>query len=86
MAKRRTRSQKENPHYQPTYSWNVKRNSSPDSKIPKGRVTKSERADLTVKQASLASTKKDIVRSLALVALILIAELVVYLAWKRIMP
>jgi hypothetical protein len=82
MSKKRTRRQKENPHYQPTYTWNVKRELASDSKMPEAKTTKSERADLTAKQASLASTKRDIVKSLILVVLILIAELVVYLAWK----
>lgn len=86
MAKKRTRKQKENPHYQPIYSWNVKRELASDSKTPKRDMPKSERADLTAKQGSLASTKRDIVKSLALVVLILIIELVVYLAWKKVMP
>ena len=82
MAKRRTRKQKENRHFQQFYSWNVKRELASDSKMPERPMPKAERAELTAKQGSLASTKRDIVKSLALVVLILIAELVVYLAWK----
>jgi len=82
MGKKRTRKQKENPHYQPTYSWNVKGELASDSKMPEANMTKLERADLTAKGASLASTKRDMVKSLALVVFILVAELVIYLAWK----
>ncbi|KKU09073.1 MAG: hypothetical protein UX13_C0050G0008 [Candidatus Woesebacteria bacterium GW2011_GWB1_45_5] len=82
MAVKRTREEKENPHYRFLYSWEGKP-AGADSKTPlqarvKGKAKIEAKSDL-----ALISVKKDIARSLILVSFILIMELVVYLAWNK---
>jgi hypothetical protein len=91
MAEIRTRKNKENPHYGFLVSWQPKDHSQarvkrePNSekiRLP-ATHTHGKRAE-SLAQGSLATgTKKSIVRSLILVGLILILELVVYLAWNK---
>jgi len=78
MPRRRTRKQKENPHRQFLYSWDQNTNRMPRVK----RETEIE-AKLDLAQSS---AKKDILKSLILSSLVLCLEVVVYLAWNRIMP
>lgn len=46
-------------------------------------VKHSEKADSLAQPEAKTLTKKDILRSLAIISLILILELVVYLAWNK---
>lgn len=91
MSVARTRKNKSNPHYGFLVSWdqnNLKSNhvkgetkSALDSKSASSRHSK--KAD-SLAQAELSlNVKKDIVRSLIIISLILILELVVYLAWTK---
>lgn len=93
MAKRRTRERKEKPKYPFLLSWeppeaekglarhNVKGQFDAKAKNPETRLKDSENANLLAKDDTLASIKKDIVKSLILASLILGAEVVVYLVW-----
>jgi len=72
VAIHRTRKNKENPNYGFLVSW-----------APNGAHVKRERHIDPEPKLAQISVKKDIVRSLILVSLILILELVVYLAWSR---
>ncbi len=58
-----------------------------ETKIEKIKVSASGRhakkADSLAQAEAVSHTKKDILRSLILISLILILELVVYLAWNR---
>lgn len=89
---RRTRKQKEEARHSFAISWSPeakKGHSEPDVKghlkneaaRPLGRASNANNADLLAKQASLASIKRDILKSIILASLILGAELVLYLAW-----
>jgi len=75
MTIKRTRKNKDNPNYGFLVSW----------KSSEARVKRERKIESEPKLAQI-SVKKDIVRSLILVSLILILELVVYLAWKRFLP
>jgi len=92
MAKRRTRKQKEEARHSLAISWSPeakKGRSEPDVKghlkneartpLEQASITKS--ADLLAKEGSLASIRRDILKSIILASLILGAELVLYLAW-----
>lgn len=91
MAITRTRKNKENPHYGFLLSWQPREvktthvkgepTFSKDDALASDRHGK--RAD-SLAQAEAGSTiKKGIVRSLILISLILILELVIYLAWNK---
>lgn len=91
MTNIRTRKDKVTPHYGFLVSWKptdrlVKGESkiSHDSLNTNGKHIKS--ADVLAQEVNSRSTKKDIIKSLILVSLILGLELVIYLAWKRLMP
>lgn len=94
MAEHRTRKNKENKHYGFLYSWQPKDSSQARVKGELDSTKKSvslghaypKRANLLAKDDDQARIKKDIIKSVILVSLILIAEVVVYLAWKRYMP
>ncbi len=72
MAVHRTRKNKENPNYGFLVSWTP----------GEARVKRERKIEREPKLAQI-SVKKDIVRSLILISLVLILELVVYLAWSR---
>ncbi len=97
MAGKRTRKDKENAHHQFLYSWDDKdskysRNKKSQAAVNRDlgselnfnsrNLTKNEKADIMAKEALIASTKKGVLKSLLLASLILISELVIYLAWK----
>jgi hypothetical protein len=72
VAIKRTRKKKESPNYGFLVSW-----------TPGEAHVKRERKNEIEPKLAQISVKKDIVRSLILVSLILTVELVVYLAWSR---
>ncbi|MEK7113019.1 MAG: hypothetical protein AAB875_06940 [Patescibacteria group bacterium] len=92
MVKRRTRQQKERAHHAFLYSWqneperkqirhDVKGQFKIEPKPVSNISRKAKNANLMAKDDSLASVKRDIVKSLILASLILGIEVVVYLAW-----
>ena len=92
MAKRRTKKQKQGARHTFNISWvpgeeieagkpGVKGQFNIEPKKPNPSSHKRESALNLAKDASLASIKKDIVKSLILVSLILALEVVLYLAW-----
>jgi hypothetical protein len=91
MAEIRTRKSKENPHYGFLVSWqpkeakrsHVKRETQIGKDIRIASVRHGKKADSLAREQASGSAKKGIVRSLIRISLILILELVVYLAWKR---
>ena len=94
MAKRRTRKQKEKAKHQFTLSWHLepkKASSKADvkgqfgkgTKLKKLQKSKIENAKFTAKLDSLASIRRDILKSLLLASLILSLEVMIYLAWSR---
>lgn len=91
MAEHRSRKNKENPHYGFLVSWQPKDHSQ--ARV-KGESNSNKITDLATPRhgenavsmaqgASALGTKKSIIRSLILIGFILIAELVVYLAWSK---
>lgn len=78
MAVKRTRKNKENPHYQFLYSWDQK-------SVPQAHVNREHKIEEKTELA-LPSAKKGIVRSLIIASLILSLELVLYLGRNYIMP
>lgn len=86
MAKRRTKRQKQKARHAFSLSWSP---SEPDVKgqfnfepnKPRTNSRKHESALSLAKDGSLASIKKDIIKSLIIVSLILALEVVLYLAW-----
>jgi hypothetical protein len=88
VAVTRTRKNKENPHYNFLYSWapsepHVKRESDLVETDTPVKLSASKRAEIQAKEDSMLRIKKDIVKSLILVSFIILAELVVYLAWSK---
>ncbi len=92
MGKRRTRAEKEKAHHSFLYSWQGQPEKGPVRHDVKGQfknepddISKKHRkansANLMAKDDSLASVKRNMVKSLILASLILAAEVVVYLAW-----
>lgn len=92
MGKRRTRAEKENPHHAFLYSWQGQPEKGPGRHDVKGQFKnepqtasrkdkKANKANVLAKDGSLASIKRDMVKSLLVASLILAAEVVVYLAW-----
>lgn len=99
MAKKRTRKEKEHALHQFAISWKpnnsrLKKEMSStnvNSQLP-GRndvdldISKSNKlATFTEKNVGLASIKKDLLRSLILVAVILASEIMIYLNWTKIL-
>ena len=91
MAKRRTRKQKEKAKHTFSYNWenmpekdffepHVKRQIKNQLQTANAEVTHSENAMLSAKDTSLASIKRNLIKSIIIASLILIAELVIYLA------
>lgn len=91
MAVHRTRKDKEAPHYGFLVSWQPKPNSQARVKrelksaaLPEAAEAVHTKNANNWAQATLTrDIKKDIVRSLLIISLTLIAELVVYLAWSK---
>lgn len=95
MAIHRTRKEKESPHYGFLVSWqpkggseaHVKRESEYKANVTSLKTDNPKKADLLAQDGSGTRIKKDIARSLIIVSLILILELVVYLAWThKVLP
>jgi hypothetical protein len=89
MAINRTRKNKENPHYGFLVSWDpkqarVKRESKSDQRAISSEPEKPKKANISAKSHEARDIKKDIVRSLMVVGIVLTLEVVVYLAWNRI--
>jgi len=93
MAETRTRKNKENPHYGFLVSWEPKREKKAhvkgetkfDTNDMPASIRRGKKADSLAQAEAGASIKRDVVRSLIIISLILILELVVYLAWNRFM-
>lgn len=91
MSIHRTRKQKEMPNYGFLVSWQPKPNSQARVKRELKSAVLEEPTEAgyaksanNLAQATLTrDIKKDIVRSLVIISLTLIAELVVYLAWSK---
>jgi hypothetical protein len=91
MAEIRSRKSKENPHYGFLTSWqpkeakgsHVKRETQIGKDIKIASITHRKKAESLAQAEPSGVAKKGIVRSLIRISLILILELVVYLAWKR---
>ena len=91
MAIERTRKNKENPHYGFLVSWqpkgpleaHVKRESNSDKIAVPATHRHEKKAESMAQGVQGTGTKKSIMRSLILIGLILILELVVYLAWNK---
>jgi hypothetical protein len=91
VAIERTRKNKENPHYNFLISWQpkdhpqarVKGESNLDKITAPATFRHSKRAESSAQEAVASGIKKNIVRSLILIGLILILELVIYLAWNK---
>lgn len=93
MAIQRTRKNKKGPHYGFLVSWDqnqLKRASvkgetkiGTESKIASVRHDK--RADSLAQAEANTYVKRDLIRSIIIISLVLILELVVYLAWNRFM-
>ena len=92
MANLRSRKNKENPHYNFLVSWqpkptsqaHVKREQASDKFEGLATARHGKMAESMAQASPNVHTKKSIVRSLILIAFILILELVVYLARNRI--
>ena len=89
MGKRRTRKEKEKAIHSFAISWSPEANSKVDvkghfnseAKKASAKAGHQENAMLLAKEASLKLIKKDIFKSLILASLIVIFEVVLYLAW-----
>ena len=92
MAEHRFRKNKESPHYGFLVSWQpkasgearVKGESNPDKIAVPATFRHGKMAESMAQASPNVHTKKSIVRSLILIAFILILELVIYLARNRI--
>ena len=92
MAEFRSRKNKENPHYNFLVSWqpkplsqaHVKREQASDKIDGVATLRHGKMAESMAQASPNVHTKKSIVRSLILIAFILILELVIYLARNRI--
>ena len=94
MPKKRTRNEKENVHYPFLVSWSessksnksqgsVKRETKKSSTTYTGESTPTKKADALANSEETQLIKNDIKKSLITTSLILILELVIYLAWKK---
>jgi hypothetical protein len=89
MAIKRTRENKEHPHYGFLVSWepnqaHVKRESKSGQDAKPTEASEPKRAKRSDKVVDVRGVKKDIIRSLIVVGIVLTLEVVVYLAWNRI--
>ena len=92
MSKRRTRKNKERAHHKFTLSWsseasnliskaNVNRQIKTESQASEIKISVPEKAMFQAKEAGIEATKKDLIKSLILVSLILGIEVVIYSFW-----
>lgn len=88
MAKHRTKKQKLNVHHPFVLSWapeaHVKGQFASPNNFPAGKPKEpkeKEKAVLLAQEEATGKIKKDILKSLILVSLILASEVVLYLAW-----
>jgi hypothetical protein len=93
MAKRRTRKQKQKAVHQFNLSWQPEPKNASTEPIVKGHLkngvntpsTKPSKAKLAIdstKDAQVSVIKRNLVRSLIIVSLILALEVVIYLVWR----
>jgi len=90
----RTRKNRDNPHYGFLVSWDPDRSKiasvKGETKIKASGVTATarhgKRADSLAQAEATSYVKRDLIRSLIVISLVLILELVIYLAWNRFMP
>lgn len=91
MAVIRTRKNRKNTHYGFLVSWEPKRpkiasvkgeTKSGHESVP-ASVRHGKKADSLAQASTSLDIKKDIIRSLIIISLILILELVIYLAWNK---
>jgi len=90
VAIKRTRKQKESPRYNFLYSWapsqpSVKRESKNGKQAQIPKLPAAKRAEIQAKDEATVRIKKDLKKSLIAISFVLALELVVYLAWKRIL-
>ena len=93
MTIQRTRKNKKIPNYGFLVSWdqNQSKQSSVKGETKFGDINKTasirhgKRADSLAQAEANTYVKRDLIRSLIIISLILILELVVYLAWNRFM-
>ncbi len=91
MVEIRTRKNKENPHYGFLVSWEprptkkvyVKRETKFSKNVTLASSRHAKRAESLAQAEAAATNQKGIVRSLIRISLILILELVIYLAWSK---
>jgi hypothetical protein len=88
VAKRRTKKQKLNVHHSFTLNWTpearVKSQFASANNFPAGKAKKPKREEKAVLLAQGEATskiKRNILKSLIIVSLILASEVVIYLAW-----
>lgn len=87
----RTRKSKENPHYGFLVSWEpkdskneaVKRETKREPKSAPALLRQKKNADSLAQAEPNNLVKKGILRSLFIISLVLILELVIYLAWNK---
>jgi len=99
MTKKRTRKQKVEAHHRFSIEWqpalsssknniassNVNTQMKDDKNVKKSDQSSNDTAVLSDKSYSLASIKKEVIKSLILAALILASEIVIYLNWTKIL-
>ena len=91
MAIQKSRKNKKNPNYGFLISWDknaskiahVKGETKNPLKAKSASVRHGKKADSLAQAESGVNVKKDIIRSLLIISLVLILELVVYLAWTK---
>lgn len=91
MAQVRTHKNKRNPHYGFLVSWEpkqgkkarVNRETKFDANMIPASTKHSKKADSLAQPEAKTNLKNGIIRSLIIIGLILILELVVYLAWNK---
>lgn len=88
MAVKKNRKSRKNPNYGFLYKWqpaddNVKGELGTSKNNHSLASKNSKRADILAQEAKTESFKKDIIKSLSIISLLLILEMVIYLALNR---
>jgi hypothetical protein len=88
MTIQRTRKNKESAHYGFLYSWQpsetgVKGELGKSKTAKKFKAKTNKKADNLAQESTGLNIKKDIFRSLLVVSLVMILEIVIYLAWNN---
>lgn len=85
MKGRRTKKQKLNSHHSFTFSWSsqprVKGQFASNNNFTAKQARDEKNAMFLAQEATTDKIKKDILKSLIIVSLILASELMIYLAW-----